>query len=87
MCVIPVQICYPDSSKVRDTYVMLDNCRQGIFVMEEIIEALSVNWSRHYSDNEDTQWRNLQTTIVIENMRVAKLICSRNHKWITLHRA
>ena len=32
MCVVPVQIHHPDSSKVLDTYVILDNCSQGKFV-------------------------------------------------------
>ena len=42
MHVVPVQICHPDSSKVLDTYAMLDNCSQGTFVKEEIIEALGI---------------------------------------------
>ena len=42
MCVVPVQICHPDSNKVLDTYVMLDNCSQGTFVKEEIIEAMHI---------------------------------------------
>ena len=26
ICVVPVQICHPDSNKFLDTYAMLDNC-------------------------------------------------------------
>ena len=46
MCVVPVQICHPDSKKVLDTYAMLDNCSQDTFVKEEIIEALGITGAK-----------------------------------------
>ena len=42
MCVVPVQIYHPGSNKVFDTDAMLDNCTQGTFVKQEIIEALGI---------------------------------------------
>ena len=40
MSVVPVEIYHPDSNKFLNTYAMLDNCSQGKFEQEEIIEAL-----------------------------------------------
>ena len=49
-----VQIRHPDSNKVLDTYVMLDNCSQGTFVKEETIEVLGITGAE---TSENTLWR------------------------------
>ena len=39
---VPGQICHPESSKILDTYGMQDNCSQGTFAKEKIMEALEI---------------------------------------------
>ena len=42
MCIVPVWVCHKSSSKMVKTYAMLDNCSQGSFIKEEIIEELGI---------------------------------------------
>ena len=65
-----VQIRHPDSNKVLDTYVMLDNCSQGTFVKEEIIEALGITEAEARVTVKTLNGDILQITTVFENLKV-----------------
>ena len=45
MCVVPIKIRSSNSGKVVATYAMLDNCSQGTFVTEDLLERLGVDGS------------------------------------------
>ena len=42
MCVVAVWIGHKSSKKMVKTYAMLDNCSQGSFIKEEVIEELEI---------------------------------------------
>ena len=84
MCVVPVQICHPDSKKVLDTYAMLDNCSQDTFVKEEIIEALGITGAKTRVTVKTLNGEVSQMTIVAENLKVAGSLGK--PKWIKLPR-
>ena len=42
MCIVAVWVGHNSSSKMVKTYAMLDNCSQGSFIKEEIIEGLGI---------------------------------------------
>ena len=71
VCVIPVQICYPDSSKVLDTYAMLDNFSRGTFVKKEIIEALVITGADTKVTVKTLNGEISQTITVIKDMMVS----------------
>ena len=85
MCVVPVQICHPDSNKVLDTYAMLDNCFQGTFLKEEMIEALGVTEAGARVTVKTLNGEISQTTTMVENLKVAGSLGK--PKWIKLPRA
>ena len=84
MCVVPLQIHHPDSSKVLDTYAMLDNCSQGIFVKKKIIEALGITGADTRVTMKTLNGQISQMTTVVRNLKVAGLLGKR--KWIKLPR-
>ena len=43
MCVVPVWVGHRNSRKMVKTYAMLDNCSQGSFIKDEIIEDLGLS--------------------------------------------
>ena len=43
MCVVPVWVGHRNSRKMVKTYTMLDNCSQGPFIKDEIIEDLGIS--------------------------------------------
>ena len=85
MCVVPVQIRHPDSNKILDTYAMLDNCSQGTFVKEEIIEALGIAGAETRVTVKTLNGEVLQMTTVVENLELAGSLG--RPKWIKLPRA
>ena len=72
MCVVPKQICHPDSSKVLDTCTMLDNWSQSIFIKEEIIEALSITGAESRVIVKTLNGEISQMTTMVENLKVAR---------------
>ena len=85
MCVVPVQIHHADSSKVLDTYAMLDNCSQGTFVKEKIIEVLGITGAETRVIVMILNGEMSQMTTMVENLKVAGLLGKL--KWIKLPRA
>ena len=85
ICVVPVQIRHPDSNKVLDTYAMLDNCSQGTFVKEDIIEAWDITGAETRVTVKTLNGEVSQMTIVVENLDVAGSLGK--PKWIKLPRA
>ena len=71
MCVAPVQLRHPDSSKVLDTYAMFDNCSQGTFVKEEITEALGITGEETKVTVKTLSGEVSQMTSVAENLELA----------------
>ena len=72
---MPVQIHYPDSNKVLDTYAILDNCSQGTFEKEEIIEALYIAGVETKVTVKTLNGEISQMTTVVENLKVAVYLC------------
>ena len=72
---MPLQIHYPDSSKVLDTYAILDNCSQGTFENEEIIEALDIAGVEAKVTVKTLNGEISQMTTVVENLKVAVYLC------------
>ena len=66
-----MQIRHPDSNKVLDTYVMLDNCSQGTFVKEETIEVLGITGAETRVTVKTLYGDISQITTVFENLKVA----------------
>ena len=85
MCVVHVQICHPDSDNVLGTYAMLDNCSQGTFLKEEIIETLGITGAETRVTVKTLNGEVSQMTIVVENLDVAGSLGK--PKWIKLPRA
>ena len=42
MCIVAVWVGHKSSRKMVKTYAILDNCGQGFFINEEIIEGLGI---------------------------------------------
>ena len=85
MCVVPVHIRHPDSSKVFDTYATLDNCSQGTFLKEEMIEALRITGAETRETVKILNGEVSQMTTVVENLKVAGSLGK--PEWIKLPRA
>ena len=85
MCVVPVDICQPDSSKVLDTYAMLDNCSQGTFVKEEIVKALGITGAETRVTVKILNGEISQMATLVENMKITGSLGKL--KWIKLPRA
>ena len=85
MCVVPVQMHHPDSSKVHDTYAMLDSCRQGLFVKEGITEALGITGAETRAAVKTLIGEISQMITMFENLKVAGSLGK--PKWIRLPRA
>ena len=85
MCVVPVQIHHPDSSKVLYTYAMLANSSQGTFAKEEIIEVLGIIGAGTRVTVKKLNGKISLITTVVENLKVAGLLGK--PKWIKLLRA
>ena len=85
MCVVPVQMHHPDSNKVLDTYAMLDSCSQGLFVKEEIIEALGIIGAEARVAVKTLNGEISQMTTMFENLKVAGSLGK--PKWKRLPRA
>ena len=85
MCVVHVQICHPDSDNVLGTYAMLDNCSQGTFLKEEIIETLGITGAETRVTVKTLNGEVLQMTTVVENLELAGSLG--RPKWIKLPRA
>ena len=84
MCVVPVHIHDLDSSKVLDTYAMLDNCSQGTFVKQGIIEALCITGADTRVTVKTLNEEISQMTTVVENLKVEESLGKL--KWIKLPR-
>ena len=84
MCVVPVHIHDLDSSKVLDTYAMLDNCSQGTFVKQGIIEALCIIGADTRVTVKTLNEEISQMTTVVENLKVEESLGKL--KWIKLPR-
>ena len=84
MSVVPVQMCHPDSNKVIDTYAMLDNCSQGKFEKEEIIEALGTTGVETRVTVKTLNGDISQMTTAVNNLKVAESLGK--PKWIKLPR-
>ena len=67
---------------VLDTYAMLDNCSQGIFVKKKIIEALGITGADTRVTMKTLNGQISQMTTVVRNLKVAGLLGKR--KWIKL---
>ena len=85
MCVVPVQIHHPDSNNVLDTSAMLENCSQGTFVNQEIIETLGITGSDTRVTVKTLKGEISQMTTVVEYLKVAGLLGKL--KWLKLSRA
>ena len=68
MCVVPIKIKSSDSGKVVATYAMLDNCSQGTFVTEDLLERLGVDGS-----STQISMRTLTGEKVVKTTSVTKL--------------
>ena len=42
MCIAPIWVDHKNSTKMLKTYAMLDNCNQGSFIRDELIEDLGI---------------------------------------------
>ena len=40
MCVVPIWVGYKNSTKIFKTYAILENCSQGSFIRDELVEEL-----------------------------------------------
>ena len=72
---MPVQIHYPDSNKVLDTYAILDNCSQGTFENGEIIEALDIAGVEAKVTVKTLNGEISQMTTVVQNLKVVVYLC------------
>ena len=86
MCVVvPMQICYPDSNKVLDTYAMQENSSKGTFLKEEIIETLGITGAETRVIVNTLNDEISQMTPVVKYLKVAGSLGK--PKWIKLPRA
>ena len=49
MCVMPIKITHAETKREVSTFAMLDNCSQGSFIKNNIIEA----WSKWQEDRNN----------------------------------
>ena len=89
MCVIPIWVCQNNSKKMFKTYAMLDNCSQGSFIRDELIEGLGITRRKLQLILESLTAEQSEDTIAIDGLTVpaTDLKKTRTNEWIELLRA
>ena len=84
MCIVPVKIRYVNKTKEITTYPLLDNCRKGNFVREDIIHKLEASGARTKITVETMNGGQTHLSIAVDGLEAASNNKSINKKWIKL---
>ena len=86
MCVLPVKVQHKKSNKEIITFAMLDNCSQGTFARENLLNQLDINGIRTSTGIRTLTGHQKQSSYLLDELSVSKLVLrpSEKEKWIRL---
>ena len=73
MCVLPVKVQHKKSNKEIITFAMLDNCSQGTFVTENLMNQLDINGIRTSTGIRTLIEHQKQASYLLDELSVSKL--------------
>ena len=89
MCVVPVWVGHRNSRKMVKTYAMLDNCSQGSFIKDEIIEDLGIPGTKLKLSLKAVNGEKSEDTEAVDGLIIPAVDCkkARSMEWIELSKA
>ena len=89
MCVVPIWVGHKNSAKIFKTYTMLDNCSQGSFIRDELIEELEMTGRKLQLSLKTLTGEKSEDTMAIDGLIVSgiDLKKTRTNGWKELPRA
>ena len=73
LSVIPVRLCVKDGNQELIVYAMLDNCSQGTFIHEDIVDALKVKGVKTTVTVKTMTGEDTEESISLDNLTVSGL--------------
>ena len=89
ICVVPVWVGHRNSRKMVKTYAMLDNCSQGSFIKDEIIEDLGIPGTKLKLSPKAVNGEKSEDTEAVDGLIIPAVDCkkARSMEWIELSKA
>ena len=89
MCAVPIWVGQKNSTKMFKIYAMLDNCSQGSFIWDALIEDLRITGRKLQLSLKTLTGEKSEDTITIDGLIVSGVDLKKNrtNEWIELPRA
>ena len=82
MCLMPLKISHLNCNKTIRTYAMLDNCRQGSFIKQDLLKRLGVDDQKLSLILKMLTGEKSEETLMVDNLKVAGV--NKMNDWISL---
>ena len=82
MCLMPLKISHLNCKKTIRTYAMLDNCRQGSFIKQDLLKRLGVDDQKLSLILKTLTGEKSEETLMVDNLKVAGV--NKMNDWISL---
>ena len=89
MCIVAVWIVHKSSRKMVKTYAILDNCSQGSFINEKIIEGLGITGRKLKSSQKTLTGEKSDELAAVNGLIVSGISCGKEGpvEWIEVPKA
>ena len=89
MCVVSVWVSHRNSRKMVKAYTMLDNCNQGSFIKDEIIEDLGMSGRKLKQSLKTLTGEKSEDTEAVDGLIISAIDCKKGRpvEWIELSKA
>ena len=87
MSVVPVKVTHEKSEKVINTFALLDNCSQGTFVVNDIVDKLGIQGTTTSITVKTINGDITNSTLAINGLKVKALKDHKGSKWIKISKA
>ena len=86
MCVVPVRLRHCNSHKEVKTFTLIDSCRQGTFVTEQILKELDVTGVKTSINIKTLNGNQKVSSILVDGIMVSKQVLSTRDQihWVKL---
>ena len=84
MCILPIDICCDKTKSQVQTYAMLDNCHQGTFIKESLINDLKISGLTTSITVKTLNGEETVKTKAIKGLKVAQIGNGDKKYWIDL---
>ena len=82
MGIVPDKIKHGDSNKIVTVYATLDNCSQGSFILDSVINKLGIQGIKTTLNLNTLHGERSESTFAIEGVRVTRMHC--DSSWLAL---